>query len=92
MDQFLGSTSLANGAEIKAVSTKHRTPLHSSVICGDYYINGAKVTAMRVTVVELLILRGVDVNAVDDEGKTALWFAKENDLHEIVDLLRLHGA
>ena len=39
-----------------------------------------------------LIQQGADVNAVDDDGDTALYYALSRDRAEIVDLLLDHGA
>ncbi|HUS73839.1 MAG TPA: M56 family metallopeptidase [Sedimentisphaerales bacterium] len=42
--------------------------------------------------VKSLIAKGVDINARDNEGRTALTLAKEKDHKEIVVLLRMHEA
>ncbi len=42
--------------------------------------------------VELLIARGADVNAEDNEGGTPLWYAKDKGRTEIVELLTKKGA
>jgi beta-lactamase regulating signal transducer with metallopeptidase domain len=42
--------------------------------------------------VKSLIAKGVDINARDKEGRTALTLAKENEHEEIVVLLRMHEA
>jgi beta-lactamase regulating signal transducer with metallopeptidase domain len=42
--------------------------------------------------VKSLIAKGVDINARDKEGRTALTLAKENEHKEIVMLLRMHEA
>jgi beta-lactamase regulating signal transducer with metallopeptidase domain len=42
--------------------------------------------------VKSLIAKGVDINALDKEGRTALTLAKENEHEEIVLLLRMHEA
>lgn len=42
--------------------------------------------------VKSLIAKGVDINARDNEGRTALTLAKENENEEIVLLLRMHEA
>ena len=43
-------------------------------------------------IAELLISKGVDVNAVSDFEETALNFALREDLTELADLLRKHGG
>jgi ankyrin repeat protein len=45
-----------------------------------------------VELVGLLLERGADVNAVDDENRTPLQVAIESDQHEIANLLRDEGA
>jgi len=43
-------------------------------------------------VARLLIASGADVNAIDNQGRTPLWWAKHKGHKEIVELLRKHGA
>jgi len=57
-----------------------RTPLHNAAA------NGHK------EIVELLIAKGVDVNARDNDGYTPLDWAIMNKLTETADLLRKHGG
>jgi ankyrin repeat protein len=54
-------------------------------------LHGA-IEERRRDIVELLIQKGADVNAKSHEDKTALWYAQEGGLTEIVELLRKHGA
>lgn len=66
-----------------AVNMKQRhgwTPLHGATHSGD-----------RATV-ELLLSRGADVNAANDEGKTALALAREHGHPDIARLLEATGA
>ena len=42
--------------------------------------------------VELLIAKGTDVNAKNDDGSTSLYFSILFDNKEIADLLRKHGG
>ncbi len=51
-------------------------PLHNAAAAGD------------IEQVKSLIAKGVDINARDKEGRTALTLAKEKDYKEIVELLR----
>ena len=46
----------------------------------------------RNGVVELLIGKGLDVNAKDEDGDTPLDWAMLNDHTETADLLRKHGG
>ena len=43
-------------------------------------------------IVELLITKGADVNAIDAAGQTPLDWAESGKLTETADLLRKHGA
>lgn len=40
----------------------------------------------------LLLEHGADPNAVDEEGRSALWLSLENSQFEILDILLAHGA
>ncbi len=70
---------IADGANVNA-EFLGTTPLHSA--SG----GGHKQT------IELLIAKGADVNAEDDEGKTPLDYAIIGKDTETADLLRKHGA
>ena len=59
---------------------KSTTALHRAVANGD------------IEQVKSLIANGVDINAKDNEGRTALTLAKEKEHKEIVMLLRMHEA
>ena len=72
---------LADGVEVNAKDSLHgETPLHSAAAFG------------RKEIAELLIAKGADVNAVDDDGFKPLDAAIDVGLPEIADLLRKHGA
>lgn len=58
----------------------HATPLHRAVQAGSS------------TTVRPFLEHGVDVDAVDKMGKTALRYAQDRMLEEIVTLLLAHGA
>ena len=45
-----------------------------------------------VSVAELLIAKGANVNAKDDQGKTPLRLAKEMNFQEMVELLKSKGG
>lgn len=46
--------------------------------------------ASHKEVVELLISKGADANAKDNQGRTALWYAQNKGHIEIIELLRKH--
>lgn len=46
----------------------------------------------RMEIVELLVNGGADVNAKDDEGLTALWYARRANHMEVAAFLQEHGA
>ena len=46
----------------------------------------------HVAIVEVLLERGAEVNAEDDYGQTALYFAKKNSKIKVVELLEAAGG
>jgi ankyrin repeat protein len=48
--------------------------------------------AIWLEVVCLLLKHGADVEAKDDEGRTAFYFASSRGLHDIAKLLSEHGT
>ena len=56
------------------------TPLHGAVLSG------------HKELIELLIAKGADVNAIDAISKTPLDYAISRSHPEIADLLRKHGG
>jgi hypothetical protein len=49
-------------------------------------------TSGRIEIVKLLLDAGADVNAKTDDNKTALSFAMERGVPEVIDLLKKRGA
>ena len=43
-------------------------------------------------IIESAIAKGIDLNVKDDDGTTALWYAKDKGHTEIAELLQKHGA
>jgi ankyrin repeat protein len=75
---------LDNGADVNAVGKYDQTPLHWSMRAITW--NNQK------EIVELLIKRGVNINHVDTDGRTALQMADKRSAEGVPELLRSHGA
>lgn len=73
-------TSRAKTETATKLEEKAAGALHKAVADGD------------IERVKSLIAKGVDINARDKEGRTALTLAKENEHKEIAILLRMHEA
>ena len=82
---------LSDGANVNARNQEGRTPLHSAVNWKRSAIREEDVPVI-IEIVELLLTNGADINARDNNGMTPLDIAQENDLHEVVELLRTYGA
>ena len=67
------------GADVNEIGYNSQTPL---ILAVSYSHNSA-----TVEMVEMLLLRGADTRCVDKNGKTAIDWARERDLREIVELL-----
>jgi len=67
---------LAAGADVNLPCQNGRTPLITAVFQG------------AVDLVRLLIGKGADLSAKDEEGKTALDYAEERDERKIKDILK----
>jgi ankyrin repeat protein len=74
-----------SGADVDAKTSDGDTPLI-------YAAMGSIELNPTVDVVELLIARGADVNAKDNSGYTPLSVAAKAGHHDIIELLRKHGA
>lgn len=70
---------LAAGADVNLPGRYGRTPLITAVFQG------------AVDLVRLLIGKGADLSAKDEEGKTALDYAEKRDEREIKDILKNKG-
>ena len=71
---------LDRGANINAVTTYNRTPLHYASINGHHQC------------IELLLDRGANINAVKADKWTPLHFASINGHHQCIELLIDRGA
>ncbi len=79
----IGATLLDAGAQVDARDRERRTPLHAC--CSQEYSDGSAFAAM-------LIARGSDVNAVDNNHETPLMMAAKADSASVVNVLVNHGA
>ena len=76
---------IANGADLEAKTNQGLTPLCQAALRG----------RSAIEVIELLIVKGADVNYVnpkDKYGETQLDEAISSNRNEIADLLRKHGG
>lgn len=97
---------IESGADVNATDDDGWTPLDNATngdlieIAELLLENGAEVRGQLiwasrndyVEFVKLFLKHDADVNAVDDEGKTALQYATEEGNTEIIALLKEHGA
>ena len=97
---------LDNGAAVEAKDHLGRTPLHctagmsfveSLFLWATEEADGEEdegdpiLNAARLEIARLLVERGAEVNAKDDDGMTPLQLAIEADRTALADLLREHG-
>lgn len=68
-----------------------RAPLHQETVL-TYALDELHYSPALFPIVKLLIELGVDVNARDDGGYTALWGAIDDNKLEILQYLESHGA
>ena len=76
---------LEHGADVNLASPDGETPLMAAVALDRF----AAVAPDRLRVVDALIAAGAELNARDNDGQTALWWAKNSQLRA---LLRTAGA
>jgi hypothetical protein len=67
------------GADVKAQTNRGRRPLHRAAKYGHHSI-----------VKELIEVRNADISARDEDGRTALWMARENNRVDIAAYLVSH--
>jgi ankyrin repeat protein len=70
-----------HGADIEAVNFYGRRPLPMAAMSGQISI-----------VKELFEARNAEINARDDDGRTALWYARVNGYADVADYLVSHGG
>ncbi len=86
---------ISKGAKVNVKSSRSGyTPLHRAAWgpVARRFGQGAEEQPQYKEIVALLIARGAEINARDNDGKTALDQAIKNGEKEIVVLLRKHGA
>lgn len=74
-------TALAKAGALFEVDDRGFLPIHRAALIGDFRIVNA-----------LLVMEGVDVNALDSRGRTALSYAREKGWRELVRRLVAAGA
>lgn len=87
---------LAQGADINLRSNDGRNALHHTVniqaLCFNPQPQAGEVTICPLTVPQLLASAGIDVNATDTAGETALHIAARNGLVGVIATLLQCGA
>lgn len=87
---------LAHGADINLRSNDGRNALHHTVniqaLCFNPQPQAGEVTICPLTVPQLLASAGIDINATDAAGETALHIAARNGLVGVVATLLQCGA
>ncbi len=87
---------LAQGADINLRSNDGRNALHHTVniqaLCFNPQPRAGEVTICPLTVPQLLASAGIDVNACDSAGETALHIAARNGLVGVIATLLQCGA
>ena len=71
---------LKRGANINSQPFAHCTPLMHAAAKG------------HADTANFLITRGADVNLINLDGHTALWFAREGNYDDCIKVLKEHGA
>ena len=80
---------LENGADLD-INKQNNTGRTALIFAADYGFSGGEG---GIEVARLLLENGADVNAQDNNGMTALSFAKESPLRQgLIDLLEAAGA
>src|SRR5712691_8133112 len=84
---------LENGADPKYLTQTHSTVLMAAAGQGfnkETGSGGAQQDAIEA--IKILIAKGVDVNAVNDAGQTALHFAAQKGSEKVIEFLAENGA
>ena len=83
---------LGYGANVNAHGGyQRRTPLHDAAMVDDLVDEEYEPRSNR-EVVELLLSRGADINAINVHGQTPLWDALYARFNDVTELLIKHGA
>ena len=70
-----------HGADVEAHDEDGSRPLDDAAMSGHFPI-----------VKELIEVRNAEINARDDDGRTALWYARVNGYADVADYLVSHGG
>ena len=64
------------------------TPLH--IVCN--WLGASADVSLRASIMDLLLVNGADINAINDNGLTPLGLSEQENIEENVTLLRERGA
>ena len=87
---------LDHGAKLETKAYSNATALLFA--CGAYDYSGwddkpeGKVRSNKIKILEMLLMRGANINVKDKYGKTPLGVALDSEESEIARILRKHGA
>lgn len=80
---------LALGAAVDARNANGATPLHLTAVAGPEEL---EVDRLMARVADVLLRQGADVNAVDKDGHTTLYYARARNRTALAEILHSHGG